>query len=32
MLDDSGLVRELYRLVDVKFKPVFNSPMLSIIR
>lgn len=32
MLDDSGLLNELYRLIDVKCRPVFNSPMLAIIR
>lgn len=32
MLDDSGLVRELYKLLDVKYRPVFNSPMLCVIR
>ena len=32
MLDDSGLLNELYKLIDVKCRPVFNSPMLAIIR
>ncbi|CAL6017562.1 Outer-arm_dynein gamma [Hexamita inflata] len=31
-LDNSGLVDELYRLLDIKFRPVFNSPMLGVMR
>ena len=32
MLDKSGLVDDLYKLMDYPFQPAFNMPMLGLIR